>query len=606
MPSIQHKRGTRAALDAAATAGALKIGEIYLITDEDRIAIGTATNAYVAFAKESEPTNNGSRVIFTVLGDSLMPGRDNDDSGRDGNDPIPSNARVYVNDPTDGDYQALVDLAGPLTWPSAGDNDRISPIEHTLSQFNALSSFGTGFIGCAVGGSALDIGWDPATPGANLTAAVAAHNTAMALYKAEDPNCIVGSVLINLTSNGTPSGEAQWIALIDYVRANLDFVDDTTPIIISGPAASGTTFDEKRLDAEEGASARINCFVQHPPYPTDDPQNLHPTKAENRTYGAALGTLAYVALYGQQTIPTITTDLVQGSVQGQALNIAIEHSGLLAPSKYGVAEINGGVDASEVEIGGEFSAPTIVKTGGGFLANGVYNFNIRMRNSAWDYSDDYVMELTVADGGGGGVALTNEYGLMDTVSAWGSVNFPTVPVITGKNLLILFFEHGSSKGSSLIVDVDSNMAGFVAATDVGPSLELWSYESVIDTNVSVDATWTSHSNQMNIVNIGATGLAATPTATLDFDHGFNGSTATTKDHGAVVVPSGGKAILVVAGTSSVELTASSTGLTRIAHYTSSGDDNQIAVFERDDDGGTEVNCGTSSYLAGLLLTYAPE
>lgn len=45
-PIIQIKRGTRAQLDAAATAAALKVGEPYLITDENRLAFGLSTASY--------------------------------------------------------------------------------------------------------------------------------------------------------------------------------------------------------------------------------------------------------------------------------------------------------------------------------------------------------------------------------------------------------------------------------------------------------------------------------------------------------------------------------------------------------------------------------
>lgn len=54
MPSLAHKRGTRAQIDAAATANALKTGEVYLITDEARLTIGTAANAHAAAAKQGE------------------------------------------------------------------------------------------------------------------------------------------------------------------------------------------------------------------------------------------------------------------------------------------------------------------------------------------------------------------------------------------------------------------------------------------------------------------------------------------------------------------------------------------------------------------------
>ncbi len=48
MATVLIKRGTRAQLDAAAAASGLKQGELYLITDESTLAVGTAANAYVA------------------------------------------------------------------------------------------------------------------------------------------------------------------------------------------------------------------------------------------------------------------------------------------------------------------------------------------------------------------------------------------------------------------------------------------------------------------------------------------------------------------------------------------------------------------------------
>lgn len=47
MPSVQIKRGTRSQLDTAKSASGLKVGELYLITDENRVAVGTAVNDYV-------------------------------------------------------------------------------------------------------------------------------------------------------------------------------------------------------------------------------------------------------------------------------------------------------------------------------------------------------------------------------------------------------------------------------------------------------------------------------------------------------------------------------------------------------------------------------
>jgi hypothetical protein len=54
MPSLAHKRGTRAQIDAAAVADGLRTGELYLITDEARLTVATATNAHQPAAKQNE------------------------------------------------------------------------------------------------------------------------------------------------------------------------------------------------------------------------------------------------------------------------------------------------------------------------------------------------------------------------------------------------------------------------------------------------------------------------------------------------------------------------------------------------------------------------
>ena len=54
MPSLSHKRGTRAQVDAAATANALRVGEVYLITDEARLTVGTSSSTHQPAAKQGE------------------------------------------------------------------------------------------------------------------------------------------------------------------------------------------------------------------------------------------------------------------------------------------------------------------------------------------------------------------------------------------------------------------------------------------------------------------------------------------------------------------------------------------------------------------------
>lgn len=54
MPAVQHARGTRAALDALAAAGQLLPGQVYVLTDQARLAVALTDSTYQAFLKEGE------------------------------------------------------------------------------------------------------------------------------------------------------------------------------------------------------------------------------------------------------------------------------------------------------------------------------------------------------------------------------------------------------------------------------------------------------------------------------------------------------------------------------------------------------------------------
>ena len=54
MAKIQIKRGTRAQVNAAASASDLSPGELYLVTDENRLAIGLSTTTYAEAAKPGD------------------------------------------------------------------------------------------------------------------------------------------------------------------------------------------------------------------------------------------------------------------------------------------------------------------------------------------------------------------------------------------------------------------------------------------------------------------------------------------------------------------------------------------------------------------------
>ncbi len=66
MAKVLNKRGTRSEINSAATANELNAGEVYLITDENRIAMGTSANTYESYAKESEAGGGGGGTSPTV------------------------------------------------------------------------------------------------------------------------------------------------------------------------------------------------------------------------------------------------------------------------------------------------------------------------------------------------------------------------------------------------------------------------------------------------------------------------------------------------------------------------------------------------------------
>ena len=76
MAQIRIKAGTRAQLDAAALANGLIAREPYFITDEARFAVGTATNAYQAMAKQGEGGGGGGG-ISDAPSDGTIYGRKN-------------------------------------------------------------------------------------------------------------------------------------------------------------------------------------------------------------------------------------------------------------------------------------------------------------------------------------------------------------------------------------------------------------------------------------------------------------------------------------------------------------------------------------------------
>ena len=69
MPSILHKRGTRAQVTTAANNSQLAAGELYLVTDEGRPAIGlsASTAASLVVSADVERVVKLTQVAFDAL-----------------------------------------------------------------------------------------------------------------------------------------------------------------------------------------------------------------------------------------------------------------------------------------------------------------------------------------------------------------------------------------------------------------------------------------------------------------------------------------------------------------------------------------------------------
>lgn len=64
MPTVRHARGTRAALNSLASNSLLVPWQLYVISDESRVAVATSTSTYQTFAKEGEGGGGGGGTTY--------------------------------------------------------------------------------------------------------------------------------------------------------------------------------------------------------------------------------------------------------------------------------------------------------------------------------------------------------------------------------------------------------------------------------------------------------------------------------------------------------------------------------------------------------------
>lgn len=136
MPSLKIKRGTRAQLTSAAAASGLKQGELYHVTDEDRVDLGTGAGASVALAKKSEIDGKVSATGGAASGLTLNDGYTEEVFTVTGTTPAlsPTNGSIQTwtlsgnSTPTAGTWAAgqsitlMIDdgSAATITWTSLG------------------------------------------------------------------------------------------------------------------------------------------------------------------------------------------------------------------------------------------------------------------------------------------------------------------------------------------------------------------------------------------------------------------------------------------------------------------------------------------------------
>lgn len=167
MPSVQHPRGTRAALVSLAGTSGLLPGQVYVLTDEARLAVALTTSTFETFAKESE-AGGGGGAVSSVNGETGAVVLDAADVGA-----LPASAatnltatkaspvgadQVIIRDSQDGDLPKLVALS-TIAGSGAGGANAV--------QFNnAGAQAGAANVEIESGNLRLDATTDPAVPAA--------------------------------------------------------------------------------------------------------------------------------------------------------------------------------------------------------------------------------------------------------------------------------------------------------------------------------------------------------------------------------------------------------------------------------------------------------
>ncbi|WP_296717790.1 hypothetical protein [Erythrobacter sp.] len=545
-----------------------------------------------------------ARVVFSELGDSLVPSRgtENLDANRVlGTNPLPTNAAQFVNNNFAGvgfPFEQIVESAGPIWHPDGADGvGRISPNERMLIDYQALAGGKVGVIPLATGGSSLQVGWNVDT-GSILAARTASHNLAMSRFETFDGVApIVGAVGISLGSNDNqPKSvvKAWMVDLVAHVRANFNGVGPTTPIILSGPAKGGLGGGpDYRAAYEEIAAETPYVFVEHPVWPTADPENLHPTLAENNIWGAAKAVMAFS---GQAT-PTWNTQVAQGSFPGEQISIPLSHSGLFDASKYGFAVITGGANAAEFEVAGTWPNQVLRWAGNGtgpVAGNYEVEVSIRLSNQSVvaprTFQHAVVTRSTV-------ISAAHSQTNFKASSGFATDTVTGVVLKPGLNIISMLAGSGTPR-AGIALTIAGNAATLLHTASTGNHFATFGFESAIETTVDLVFTWTTGtiSNLVYSTSVVA-GVQATPASTEAKGWGSASAHSTPSQ----TLPVGGLIFAQFIGNSNASDPSPGAGCT-LRGFQRAGSGHYGAALTRDSTGVSTLNVSPGAF--GALVSFA--
>ncbi len=164
MPRIMIKRGTRAQLDAAATAGQLAAGEPYLVTDEGVVAIGLSASTYGDVGGDISPASTtAAGTVELATTEETQTGTDDTravtPAGAAGAY-VPKalfNANTILAADSDNTPAALTMGASTILARLASGNIKAASVAEMLTLLSVASGATVGLSGCYVGNFTRDL-----------------------------------------------------------------------------------------------------------------------------------------------------------------------------------------------------------------------------------------------------------------------------------------------------------------------------------------------------------------------------------------------------------------------------------------------------------------